>query len=106
MYVTKVAHSKRTRKNSINWFNWFNRPSTIVTTDWVDPTAKQGAIHGETSWYYSFVRCNGCYDFVPFVRAANSFNQCQNACANCGSHQISYLSTSSGKLFGYLAKNI
>jgi hypothetical protein len=103
MSVTKVAHSKRKRKDSSKWFN---RPSTIVTTHRVKSMTKQEAIHGQTSWFFSFVICNGCYDFVPFVSAANSFNQPHNACANCGSHQIRYLSTSSGKLFGYLSKNI
>lgn len=46
MSVTKVAHSKRTRKESSKRFN---RPSTIVTTHRVKPMAKQGAIHGEAS---------------------------------------------------------
>ncbi|KAA2279831.1 hypothetical protein [Candidatus Nitrosocosmicus sp. SS] len=103
MSVTKVAHPKRTKEYLKSRFN---RPSNIVTIQRAKSEAKQESIHYGASWYHGFVRCNGCYDFAPFVHSTTTFNLHHNACVNCGSHQISYLSTSSGKLFGYLSKNI
>lgn len=103
MSVTRIAYTLRTRKDPRKSLK---RSQVSVTVTKVKLKTDEGNRLIAPLGYYSFLRCHSCFDFIPVDGATQFYRQNLQTCDKCGSRKISYLGTSSGKLFGFVSKHI